>query len=242
MAGTEARSWQRTTLMIASLPPSTHCSTLSDVTMPLPPVHSVYNGSMIQTPRRRLCAAAMRTKAKQPSPSPACAAPWRRQRCTEAYGTGRDTPHIIHTKRPMGPAIRCGLGPLPGRSATMPTEREKQAEKDRVTKIGGVRVGYHDLLAEIDLPALKARNDRWEAEHQPMTREERKQDELYRMVAYIGGGKAAGHIAIHIHAAHQCGATPEEIYQLMKKVAPWSSGPESYHLILKFFQVDITGM
>jgi hypothetical protein len=81
----------------------------------------------------------------------------------------------------------------------MPTEREKQAEKERVTKISGFRVGYHDLLAEIDLPALQARNDRWEAEHQHMTREERKQDELYRMVAYIGGGKAAGHIAIHIH-------------------------------------------
>src|SRR6266404_708257 len=75
----------------------------------------------------------------------------------------------------------------------MPTEREKQAEKERVTKISGFRVGYHDLLAEIDLPALKARNDRWEAEHQHMTREERKQDELYRMVAYIGGGKASGH-------------------------------------------------
>ena len=57
----------------------------------------------------------------------------------------------------------------------MPTEREKQAEKERVTKISGFRVGYHDLLAEIDLPALKARNDRWEAEHQHMTREERTQ-------------------------------------------------------------------
>ena len=50
----------------------------------------------------------------------------------------------------------------------MPTEREKQAEKERVTKISGFRVGYHDLLAEIDLPALKARNDRWEAEHKHM--------------------------------------------------------------------------
>src|SRR5262245_34634285 len=35
IAGTEVRSWQRTTLMIASLQPSTHCSTLSDLTMPL---------------------------------------------------------------------------------------------------------------------------------------------------------------------------------------------------------------
>ena len=119
----------------------------------------------------------------------------------------------------------------------MPTEREKQAEKERVTKISGFRVGYHDLLAEIDLPALKARNDRWEAEHQHMTREERKQDELYRMVAYIGGGKAAGHIAIHIHAAHACGATKEEIYQLIKKVAPWASGPESYQTALEAWRL-----
>ena len=58
----------RTTLMIESLQPSTNCYKLSDLTMPLPPLHSVYNGSMIQTPRRSLCAAAMRTKAKQPSP------------------------------------------------------------------------------------------------------------------------------------------------------------------------------
>ena len=43
----------------------------------------------------------------------------------------------------------------------MPTEREKQAEKERVTKISGFCFGYHDLLAEIDLPALKACNDRW---------------------------------------------------------------------------------
>jgi len=119
----------------------------------------------------------------------------------------------------------------------MPTEQEKQAEKERVTKISGFRVGYHDLLAEIDLPALKARNDRWEAEHKHMTREERKQDELYRMVAYIGGGKAAGHIAIHIHAAHACGATKEEIYQLIKKVAPWASGPESYQTALEAWRL-----
>jgi hypothetical protein len=42
----------------------------------------------------------------------------------------------------------------------MPTEREKQAEKERVTRISGFRVGYHDFLAEVDLEALKRRNDR----------------------------------------------------------------------------------
>ena len=41
----------------------------------------------------------------------------------------------------------------------MPTERAKQAEKERVTRISGFRVGYHDFLAEVDLEALKRRND-----------------------------------------------------------------------------------
>ena len=60
-----------------------------------------------------------------------------------------------------------------------------------------------------------------------MTREERKQDELYRMVACIAGGKAAGHIAIHIHAAHACGATKKEIYQLITRWRPGSPAPQS---------------
>jgi hypothetical protein len=33
----------------------------------------------------------------------------------------------------------------------MPTEHEKQAEKERVTRISGFRVGYHDFLAEVYL-------------------------------------------------------------------------------------------
>ena len=46
----------------------------------------------------------------------------------------------------------------------MPTEQEKQVEKERVTKISGFRVGFHDFLAEVDLDALKKRNDQWESE------------------------------------------------------------------------------
>ena len=60
----------------------------------------------------------------------------------------------------------------------MPTEREKQAEKERVTRISGFRVGYHDFLAEVDLEALKKRNDRWEAEHRHQSLLDRKTEEL----------------------------------------------------------------
>jgi hypothetical protein len=41
----------------------------------------------------------------------------------------------------------------------MPTEQEKRAEKERVTRISGFRVGMHDFLAEVDPDALKRRND-----------------------------------------------------------------------------------
>ena len=60
----------------------------------------------------------------------------------------------------------------------MPTESEKQAEKERVTRISGFRVGYHDFLAEVDLEALKRRNDRWEAEHRHQSLLDRKTEEL----------------------------------------------------------------
>jgi hypothetical protein len=119
----------------------------------------------------------------------------------------------------------------------MPTEEEKQAELQRVTKISGFCVGYHALLAEIDLPALKARNDRWEAEHGKMTREERMQEELERMMVYVGAGKAAGHIAIHVHAAHECGASKEEIYQRIVKAAQWGGAPEAYQTGLEAWRM-----
>lgn len=60
-----------------------------------------------------------------------------------------------------------------------------------------------------------------------MSREERMREELDRMMVYVGAGKVAHHIAIHIHAAHQCGATKEDIYQRIKKAAAWGGAPEA---------------
>src|SRR5262245_44915649 len=97
------------------------------------------------------------------------------------------------------------------RGLPMPTEREKQAEKERVTRISGFRVGYHDFLAEVDLEALKRRNDRWEAEHRHQSLLDRKTEELIRIAAYVAMRNPPHHIQIHVHSAHKAGATPEEI-------------------------------
>ena len=106
----------------------------------------------------------------------------------------------------------------------MATEREKQAEKDRVTRISGFRVGYHDFLAEVDLEALKRRNDRWEAEHRHQSLLDRKTEELIRIAAYVAMRNPPHHIQIHVHAAHKAGATPEELYQVIDSAGGWAGG------------------
>ena len=106
----------------------------------------------------------------------------------------------------------------------MPTESEKQAEKDRVTRISGFRVGHHDFLAEVDLDALKRRNDRWEAEHGQQSLLDRKTEELTRIAAYVAMRNPPHHIQIHVHSAQQAGATPEQIYQLIDDVGGWAGG------------------
>ena len=117
------------------------------------------------------------------------------------------------------------------------TKAQREAELKRVTKISGFAVGYHALLAEIDLDALKRRNDRWEEEHGSMTQEERMMDELERMGAYVAAGKAAGHIAIHVHAAHECGATPQEIYRRILRASGWGGSAECYQTGLEAWRM-----
>ena len=115
----------------------------------------------------------------------------------------------------------------------MPTEEEKQAEKERVTRISGFRVTAHDILAEVDFDALKARNEHWEAEHGHMTREERMEEELQRAMVYVGAGKAPNHIAIHVHMAHQCGASEEYLLERLKKRLNGAARPRPIRLHLK---------
>ena len=100
----------------------------------------------------------------------------------------------------------------------MPTEREKQAEKERVTRISGFRVGYHDFLVEVDLEALKKRNDRWEAEHRHQSLLDRKTEELIRIAAYVAMRNPPHHIQIHVHSAHKAGVCPGPGFASVRRV------------------------
>ena len=122
------------------------------------------------------------------------------------------------------------------------TDEEKRAEIERVTKISGFRVMAHELLAEFDQQLgtsfLKARNDTWEKEHGTMTRQERMEEELQRAMCYVASpGKAPEHIAIHIHMAHQCGASKEHLYERIVKAAQWGGAAEAYQTGLEAWRM-----
>jgi 4-carboxymuconolactone decarboxylase len=99
---------------------------------------------------------------------------------------------------------------------------EKEQELERVTRQSGFRFGIHDFLAEVKPDALKARNDRWEAEHGSQSLLDRKTKELLRIVANVALRATVAHTQIHIHAAHKAGATPEEIMEALELVGRWA--------------------
>jgi alkylhydroperoxidase/carboxymuconolactone decarboxylase family protein YurZ len=121
----------------------------------------------------------------------------------------------------------------------MPTNEEKQAELRRVTKLAGFRVGLHDFYAEVDFDHLKKRNDRWEAREPNQSRLERITQEFIKIAAYVALEHSVPMIQIHIHAAHQAGATPEQIYEVIDSVGGWSGnkakmlGFEAWRLVFR---------
>ena len=99
---------------------------------------------------------------------------------------------------------------------------EKEAELERVTRRRGVRYGLHDFLAELDLNALKEVNDHVESTYVNESLLDRKTKELLIMVACVGVGDLVSHLQIHMHAAKEAGATPEEIMEVLNLVGGWT--------------------
>jgi len=99
---------------------------------------------------------------------------------------------------------------------------EKESELERVTQLRGFRYGLHDLLAELDVNALKAVNDRVEANYlYASSLLDRKTKELLVIVACVAQRDMVSHLQIHMHAAHKAGATPEEILEVLNLVGDW---------------------
>ena len=99
---------------------------------------------------------------------------------------------------------------------------EKEAELERVTRLRGFRYGLHDFLAALDLNALKEVNDHVESTYVNESLLDRKTKELLIMVACVGAGDLVSHLQIHMHAAKEAGATPEEIMEVLNLVGGWT--------------------
>ncbi len=97
----------------------------------------------------------------------------------------------------------------------------KEAELERVTQLRGFRYGLHDFYAEYDLDALKAVNDHVEATYINTTTLDRKTKELALVVACVAQQDLVSHLQIHMHAAHQAGASPEEIMAVLDLIGGW---------------------
>lgn len=110
-----------------------------------------------------------------------------------------------------------------GPSATDENRDEKEAELERTTRLRGFRYGIHDFQAEVDLPALKRRNDRVEREytHPETSHLDRKTKELLIIATNVAQGDLVSHLMIHFHAAHKAGATPEEMLEMLFFLQPW---------------------
>ena len=80
---------------------------------------------------------------------------------------------------------------------------EKELELERVTQLRGFRYGLHDLLAELDVNALKAVNDHVEAHYlNEPSGLARKTKEPLVIVACVAQRGLVSHPQIHMHAAH----------------------------------------
>jgi alkylhydroperoxidase/carboxymuconolactone decarboxylase family protein YurZ len=106
-------------------------------------------------------------------------------------------------------------------------EAEKQAELERTTRLRGFRYGLHDFEAEVDLDGLRRRNDHVERNYtQPeAARLSRKVRELLIIAANVAQGDTVAHLQVHLHAARQAGASPEELLEVLALLEPWLGQP-----------------
>jgi alkylhydroperoxidase/carboxymuconolactone decarboxylase family protein YurZ len=100
------------------------------------------------------------------------------------------------------------------RPAKKSTDIERELE--RLTQLRGFRHGLHEFHAQMNgAEWLKKHNDQFEAKFLKENPLDRKTKELALIVACVCLKASVSQIQLHMHTAHKCGATPEEILALM---------------------------
>ena len=102
----------------------------------------------------------------------------------------------------------------------MPTDLDQELE--RTTALRGFRYGLHDSVGQLKgAQALKEHNDNTEANYLNPGLLDRKTKELLIVVACAARRDLVSHMQLHMHAAHQAGASPEEIMAILELVGGW---------------------
>jgi len=96
----------------------------------------------------------------------------------------------------------------------MATELEQELE--RTTAMRGFRYGMHEFVAGVGgVEALKRHNANVEANYLRESLLDRKTKEFVLMVAQCASGGPGTLLQCHMHAAHEAGASPEEILEVL---------------------------
>ena len=101
---------------------------------------------------------------------------------------------------------------------------EIEQELERTTKLRGFRYGLHDFVAHVrGVDALKKHNDHSESTYLKHKEDviDRKTKELLIIATCVALRDTVAHIRLHMHAAHQAGATPEEILTVLDLIGRW---------------------
>ena len=102
----------------------------------------------------------------------------------------------------------------------MSTDLERELE--RTTALRGFRFGLHDFVGQLSgAEALARHNDNTEANYLKEGLIDRKTKELLIIVACVAQQDLVSHVQVHMHAAHNAGASPEEIMAVLDLVGGW---------------------
>lgn len=110
-----------------------------------------------------------------------------------------------------------------GRANRGADSSELAQELERTTRMRGFRYGLHDFVAAVGgAEALKRHNNNTQGHYLSDAKIDRKTKELLIIVACMARHDLVSHLQIHMHAARQAGASPEEIMESINLVSGWT--------------------
>jgi 4-carboxymuconolactone decarboxylase len=93
---------------------------------------------------------------------------------------------------------------------------ERSAYLAKMKAQRGYILDFHQVLAAEDLPFMRALNELMEVAYRSQRTLDRKTKELVFIGTLVGLGAAKEHIRNHMEAAKRCGATKQEVLEVLE--------------------------